>query len=159
MDLTGIDTPVLRFWHTQEYWAPDQDELKIYYRTSPSGTWELLASYLNNIPAWTQESMLLPNSSATYYIAFEGRANYGFGACVDDIVINQNTMIWSGTGDWSNPANWLPGFVPSEFDNVVINSGTCIFSASVTCKSLTVNPGAAIDVDPAVTVTLTGTNP
>jgi photosystem II stability/assembly factor-like uncharacterized protein len=159
MDLTGIDTPVLRFWHTQEYWAPDQDELKIYYRTSPSGTWELLASYLNNIPAWTQESMLLPNSSATYYVAFEGRANYGFGACVDDIVINQNTMTWSGTGDWSNPANWLPGFVPSEFDNVVINSGTCIFSASVTCKSLTVNPGAAIDVDPAVTVTLTGTNP
>ena len=159
MDLSGLAYPVLRFWHTQEYWAPDQDELRIYYRTSPSGGWTLLASYTSSIVDWTQESILLPNPSTTYYLAFEGRANYAYGVCVDDIVVNESQVTWNGTGDWSNAANWTPPFIPAEFDNIVINSGTCSLNSSITCKSLTVQPGAFINVNPSVVITITGTTP
>ena len=87
LNLTGVPGPELKFWHTQPAWGGDQDQLSIYYKTSASGTWTLITTYTADIPGWTQETIVLPNPSAAYYIAFEGNARYGYGVCVDDVEI------------------------------------------------------------------------
>ena len=83
------DVPsTLSFWHTQQSWAGDQDELRVYYRTAQTDTWHLLMVFTDNINAWTKDSVLLPNTSATYQIAFEMTDGYGYGVALDDITIS-----------------------------------------------------------------------
>ncbi len=95
INLNSILSPQLKFWHTQAYWTPDQDELRIYYKTSATGTWNLLATYTANITTWTQETISLPNPSSAYFIAFEGTENYGYGVCLDDISITGTAPVLS----------------------------------------------------------------
>jgi PKD repeat protein len=90
LNLSALPSPQVKFWHTQAIWATDQDQLTVYYKTAYGGTWTLLATYTNNITAWTQETIPLPNASATYYIAFEGNALYGYGVCIDDVEISSS---------------------------------------------------------------------
>ncbi|MCP4712480.1 MAG: trypsin-like serine protease, partial [Planctomycetes bacterium] len=77
----------LTFWHYMEYWPSDQDELRIYYKSSAAAGWTLLAEYTNNVNAWTQRTISLPDPSNDYYLAFEGNAKYGYGVCIDDVQI------------------------------------------------------------------------
>jgi len=78
----------LTFMHCMEAWATDQDELRVYCKNAPTAPWTLLATYTENTPVWTQRSVMLPNPTATYYLAFEGNARMGFGICLDDIQIS-----------------------------------------------------------------------
>jgi hypothetical protein len=87
LNLSGLPDPQLKFWHTQAYWSPDQDLLTVYYRNTPGGTWTLLTTYTANLTSWTEETIALPDASGTYYIAFEGNAKYGYGVCVDDVLV------------------------------------------------------------------------
>ena len=91
-DLTQITTePQLSFYHQQaEYddWNDTyNEELHVYYRTSPTDTWTLLADYTSNYEEFTLETMILPNPTATYQIAFEGVEHNGYGVQLDEIVI------------------------------------------------------------------------
>ena len=86
-DLTSMTTPALTYWYSQQNWGNDQDYLSVYYRTSTSSEWQLLVEYPAAVPNWTMDSILLPNPSATYQIAFEGLAAYGYGITLDDITI------------------------------------------------------------------------
>ncbi|MDL2256882.1 carboxypeptidase regulatory-like domain-containing protein [Bacteroidales bacterium OttesenSCG-928-I14] len=88
MDITELNNPALSFWHTQEKWIGDsQDVLKVFYKNSPEGEWNLLAEYKNDIVTWKEEVLSLPNASATYWIAFEGSINYGRGVALDDMKV------------------------------------------------------------------------
>jgi PKD repeat protein len=93
LDLSGLSSAWLTFWHTQEQWVSDQDELLLYYKTSATGNWELLASYTSEITNWTKDSIDLPELSASYYIAFQGNAKYGYGVCIDDVKIEGATAV------------------------------------------------------------------
>ncbi|MGC9361727.1 MAG: C25 family cysteine peptidase, partial [Candidatus Syntrophosphaera sp.] len=97
LDLESASSATLSFWHTQEVWAGDQDQLKVYYRTSPTGAWNQLAHYTASIADWTQETFILPSLSATYQIAFEGITSYGYGVCLDKVVVSVNDPV---TVDW-----------------------------------------------------------
>jgi hypothetical protein len=81
------NSPQLAFWHCMEVWGPDQDELRIYYKTSAGGTWTKLATYTNSVATWTRRTLTLPNPNASYYVAFEGNAKWGYGVCVDDVSV------------------------------------------------------------------------
>ncbi|MBQ7551272.1 MAG: M6 family metalloprotease domain-containing protein, partial [Bacteroidales bacterium] len=85
MNLTNTVNPQLSFWHAQGAWQGDQDQLWVYYRTTPSENWNLLALYTESILDWTHRVIDLPNPSATYQIAFEAIDYYGFGVTLDDI--------------------------------------------------------------------------
>ncbi len=108
-DLTGLSHVSLIFWHTQEFWSPDQDLLTVSYRTSSAVSWIELETYTSSISAWTEEVILLPETSSEFYICFEGNAKYGYGVCVDDVLLQSahssipNTRslsnIATGTGD------------------------------------------------------------
>ena len=74
--------------HVQQSWAGDIDGLKVYYRTSSSGTWTQLAEYTSASAAWTTEDgIVLPELSSTYQIAFEHIDNYGWGLGIDYVNI------------------------------------------------------------------------
>ncbi|MFA5477360.1 MAG: choice-of-anchor J domain-containing protein [Bacteroidales bacterium] len=42
LDLSDFASPELNFWHTQAVWSGDQDELRVYYKTSLGGTWTMI---------------------------------------------------------------------------------------------------------------------
>ncbi|MDD4308883.1 MAG: choice-of-anchor D domain-containing protein [Candidatus Cloacimonetes bacterium] len=89
LDLSAKADYTLSFWYGQEVWSPDQNELRIFYRTSPSSSWVEIASYTGNVSVWTQEpGLVLPNPSATYQIAFEGKDLYGYPNVLDDILVD-----------------------------------------------------------------------
>ena len=91
LDLTGISSPYVTFWHAQEEWSGSQDMLKVYYRTSPTDDWVMLQDFTSNITTWTFDSLALPNPTSTYQIAFEGATIYGYGVILDDITVFGDT--------------------------------------------------------------------
>ncbi|MGJ8592361.1 MAG: T9SS type A sorting domain-containing protein [Aquaticitalea sp.] len=92
MNLTSATNPVLKFSYTQANWSGDQDELKVLYKTSADGNWIQLANYTNDVTNWTDITLSLPATSSTYYIAFEGKANYGYGITLDDISVEDTAL-------------------------------------------------------------------
>lgn len=88
LNLSGATTATLEFKFRNRVWGSDQNILKVYYRTSSSGAWTLLQTYDTNITDWTSSGILnLPNTSATYQIALEGVAYYGYNINVDEVVV------------------------------------------------------------------------
>ncbi|MDD3544913.1 MAG: choice-of-anchor J domain-containing protein, partial [Kiritimatiellae bacterium] len=81
----------LSFWHCMKAWEDGQDELRVFYKRSDADTWHLLATYTANVPVWTERTMLLPEPTSTYRIAFEGNARSGYGVCVDNVRITAAT--------------------------------------------------------------------
>ena len=112
INLGTANEGILTFWHTQAVWAGDQDELKIYYKTSSGGAWVLLEHYTENITAWTERIITLPDPSTTYYVAFEGIGHYGYGVCIDDVIITGNPTVYD---------NDLAGI--NINGNVIVNAG------------------------------------
>ena len=91
-DLTQITTePQLSFYHQQaeydDWYDTYNEELHVYYRTSPTDTWTLLADYTSNYEEFTLETMTLPNPTATYQIAFKGVEHNGYRVQLDEIVV------------------------------------------------------------------------
>jgi subtilisin family serine protease len=153
INLSGATAPVLTFFHTQAYWAGDQDQLKVYYRTSSGGTWTQLAHYTTSITTWTLETISLPNPGATYYIAFEGITDYGYGVCVDNVRISQANpgVTWfdlngAETVSGSVPAApSTPALIPVNFNSAGLATGTYTSSFLLTSNSFS-NPSITIPV-------------
>ncbi len=97
MDFTSLTAPRLKFSYTQVSWSGDQDELRVYYKTSQGGTWTLLATYTAEVTSWTQEIITLPSASADYYIAFDATSGYGRGVTVDDVTIEETPSCLAPT--------------------------------------------------------------
>ena len=123
LDLSSLTNPMISFWYTNEAWSSDQDEMKVYYRTSSSGTWTQLATYNSDVDTWTFDSLALPSPSATYQIKFEGISDYGYGINLDDIT------IYDGTGG-SGTVN----------PTVATNAASSIGQTSATLNATITNP-------------------
>lgn len=162
LDFTGISAATLTFWYHNELWTPDLDELRIFYRTSSTGTWTEIAAYTTNITEWTEVELDLPSLSDDYYIAFEGNALYGYGVCVDDITVaeldapvidfsadNVNPEVGASVqftdASSNNPTSWVWSFSPSTVTYVSGNSNSQ-------------NPIVSFNVAGTYEVTLSATN-
>ena len=88
LDLSGMTEAYVTLWYAQQAWGNNQDQLSVYYRTSPNNQWQLLTRYSGSVNFWTKDSLDLPNLSATYQLAFVGVANYGYGVVLDNITID-----------------------------------------------------------------------
>lgn len=121
----------LEFYEARVDWVGDQDELKVYYKSSSTGSWTQLAYYSSESSSWTQRTIDLPNPSDDYYIMFEGIAAYGYGICIDDIevtgeinapdlsvseIMGPEQPIYAGTYDLSAKVEWLDGVEATSFD-------------------------------------------
>ncbi|HNZ07499.1 MAG TPA: S8 family serine peptidase [Candidatus Cloacimonadota bacterium] len=89
LDLSGVASATLSFYHTQAY-RFGQDRLTVAYRNSASGPWTTLAFYTGNIEAWTQRTIELPNLSSEYFLAFSGfcPSSAGWGVTLDAVSIS-----------------------------------------------------------------------
>lgn len=87
MNLTGIVNPQLNFFYVNLFLGVN-DDLKIYYKTSASGTWEQIGEdYIHAKNDWTEVTLNLPNASNDYFIAFEAKSNWGAGVNLDDVTV------------------------------------------------------------------------
>ena len=87
MDLTSVTDPQLTFNYAQPVWAGDQDQLRVFYRTSVNDDWVQIGEYLDDTQAWTEVTIDLPNPSADYYIGFQATSGYGYGVTLDDVCV------------------------------------------------------------------------
>lgn len=99
LDLDGANGAQLVFAHIQRAWSGDQDELRVYYRTSDTTAWNMVAEYTNEISSWTVDNVMLP--ATTYQVAFEMTDGYGYGVAIDSVVLNPFT------GDYCAPVTAL----------------------------------------------------
>ncbi|MEA3496941.1 MAG: PKD domain-containing protein [Bacteroidota bacterium] len=88
INLGGMGNVQLKFYEAREQWGTDQDKLSIYYKKNSSSLWVQITSFTSNTPNWTLRTVNLPNPSSTYKIAFHGIAKYGYGICIDDVIIS-----------------------------------------------------------------------
>ena len=116
LDITQLAEPTFTFQHHQAIYNNIVDDLHVYYRSSATEEWTLLASYTTEFADWTMETFSLPNPTATYQVAFLGHGNDGNFIWVDDInifdnaaepcatptnvAVNNNVVTW--TGDAAN---------------------------------------------------------
>lgn len=90
LDLTSLTNPQLTFYFATTKWIADNDELRIFYKTSASGAWTQIGdNYTAETIVWTQVILDLPEPSSEYYIAFEGKSNFGRGIDVDDVLVGE----------------------------------------------------------------------
>lgn len=90
-DFTGYENGYITFYHAHMAWGADQDEIKVYYQATTTDDWTLLATY-NASVSWTFDSLAIPTLGSSTRIAFEGTVQYGYGACLDNIVINASLV-------------------------------------------------------------------
>ena len=76
---------------------------------------------------------------------------------------NIKVITWSGTidDDWAEPSNWCPAVVPDAQDDVVIPVSASVMpevkTNGLSCKSLTLEPGATLEIKTGNTLTVNGT--
>lgn len=127
IDVSALSSVDLSFYYGQQNWAGDQNYLRVYYRDSPNGTWNMVWSDSNDIANWTMASVTIPSTSTTMQIAFEGVDNWGRGNVIDDVMIGRaclapTALNVTATGcdtlsvDWtSNSGGSIIQYGPSGF--------------------------------------------
>jgi hypothetical protein len=75
--------------------------------------------------------------------------------------IKEITWIGAVDDDWSKPGNWCPAVVPGAQDDVVIPASASVMPevkvAGLSCKSVTLQPGASVTIKPGYLLTVNGT--
>lgn len=164
LNLELLPIPVLTFWHTQAAWSEEQDQLTVYYKTGEDSLWKPLQSYTSSIDTWTIETVILPEKSNVYQVAFEGNAKWGYGICIDDVTVaGTNISLWDGSvdSDWNTPGNWTDNTIPFSANHVIIPSDGITHFPVITlpdlqCANLTILKGANIRINSEGTLSVPG---
>ncbi|MEN8201787.1 MAG: T9SS type A sorting domain-containing protein [Bacteroidota bacterium] len=121
LDLLGATSLELSFYLCQIPWnfegASGWDVLRIFYKTTQEGEWVLLHEYLDPVYDWEEQTLVLPNASSNYYVAFEGHTRWGYGTCIDNILIQETgtQQLYIGDMNFSQP---FDNVVPSGSSNI-----------------------------------------
>jgi hypothetical protein len=118
LNLSSVSSPTLEFYYRNRDWGGDQNELKVYYRTSATVGWTLITTFNSSISDWTSSGVLtLPSPSATYQIALEGVAWYGYSINVDDVLVKSGTLSTSESDKQKTTLKVYPN-PASDFVNI-----------------------------------------
>ena len=148
INLSSVTSAELSFMHVQRSWSGDVDELRVYYRTSSSGTWTLLdgQEYTDAVASWTTEDgIILPNLSSTYQIAFEHTDSWGYGVGIDNIQIVPGASC-------VKPNSLAATLTPGDGTIATLN-----WSAGATETAWILEYGTASDFTGATSVNVSGT--
>lgn len=171
-DMSNSTTATLTFWHAQDAWIGNKDELRVYYRNAPDATWTLMESFTATTANWTLRTIPLTNLSDNYQIAFEGKTKNGYGVVIDDVVVsttpcegevanlNAATDNQSVTLTWGESENalfykiyrnneFIDSTTQTNYADVVATSGTYHY-----CVAAVYEDGCEIEscIDVAVTI-------
>lgn len=92
LDLSNASSPNLNFFYSSANWEGDVDELRVYYKSSATESWILLAEFLDSAEFWQEINLQLPNPTQDYYIAFESKSNYGRGLTLDNVLVSDPSI-------------------------------------------------------------------
>ena len=92
LDLSGSTLPKLKFSYSSVNWEGDIDELKILYKTGINENWIELVHYTAESVSWQDVEISLPSPTSDYYVAFEGKSNYGRGLTLDDVSVEDFSL-------------------------------------------------------------------
>lgn len=95
LDLTGTETAVLKFHYANAgiyNFFLYLDRLTIKYKASADDEWTTIESFHEDLTEWTEVSLVLPNPSDSYYIAFEGESGAGIGISIDEVTIGEEQI-------------------------------------------------------------------
>jgi len=87
IDLSGQDSVALVFAYAQELWAGDQNTTKVFVRDTDTADWVEIASYTDDTPEWTLDTLFIVDTTDQLEIAFEGTNGWGRANVVDQIQI------------------------------------------------------------------------
>ncbi|MES2747247.1 MAG: T9SS type A sorting domain-containing protein [Bacteroidota bacterium] len=87
LNLTGMTNATVSFYYRNPFWDPDQNWLRVFYRTSAVAAWIQVAEFHTNIVSWTSSGNIGIPSTA-YQIAIECETDYGYSTTVDALVVN-----------------------------------------------------------------------
>ena len=138
LNLSDLNNPVLKFWHQQNIAFYFQNILKVYYKNSYEGEWQLLQEYADEITDWTEQTIILPETSDDSYIAFEGDVRNGAGICIDDVLITENTgvnIINSELKIYPNPTKGILGY-PRKVGLLIITKLQGTLKVPCNCPTL-----------------------
>lgn len=153
LDLSALgSSALLTFQMANAQWTGDLNKMRVYYRTSSAQDWVELAYYDEEHTSWEEQMLILPNVSASYQIAFEGIADYGYAIFIDDVTVA------------AAPACAAPSLNAAE--NITATSATISWTANSgetewtielngeEITGITENPYTFEDLDPATAYTL-----
>lgn len=138
----------VEFYHAEVDYSGVCDSLWLYYRTSPTADWVRLAQYGNHTSSLEKATVLLPNPTSTYQLAFVSYGMDGNNVYLGDVRVRvqpycldpSNLAIDSHTGNsvtlsWTanGPATaWqiAYGHLATEDDYTIINATTNPFTVS-----------------------------
>ena len=92
LDLSGSTLPKLKFSYSSVNWEGDIDELKILYKTGINENFIELVHYTAESVSWQDVEISLPSPTSDYYVAFEGKSNYGRGLTLDDVSVEDFSL-------------------------------------------------------------------
>lgn len=117
LSIESDDEVMLTFYHAQPAWGNDQDTMAVLYRVHPDSAWHYLASWSESINSWQADTVMLPNTSSNYQIAFMAHSGFGLGILLDSVVVygsescarpvitNVNVGSTTFTASWNSPAS------------------------------------------------------
>jgi hypothetical protein len=156
IDLTLAVKPLMVFYHAQMYDAilSKQDSMSVYYQLLPDTTWRYMKGYQLATPndgSWVKRQIVLPDamSGKNVNIGFRGYANYGWGVCIDSIVVYE-TQVSTRIINSINVTQPNTSFVPqSSTDNPILRVDLRIKgnTSSITLNSFAVTSGNTSDGD------------
>lgn len=166
IDLSLSVKPLLVFYHAQIYnpLLSKQDTLSLYYQLLPDTTWRYMKGYQLATPTgtWVKRQIVLPDAMVGKKInlGFRAYANYGWGVCVDSIMIYETQSATRSVNDVivSQPET---GFVPqSSTDNPILRVDFKVRgnTGALTLSSFAVTSGNTSDAGDIANVKLYYTN-
>jgi hypothetical protein len=161
----GTTNSLFTFWHQQVDFGGNNNELAVYYRTSNTSPWILLENYTTAFNNWTQELVMIPQTSSSIQLGFRavlkgGSSSQGVAldivsimylnnSCsfpinvnVDTTTNNSATIIWEESG---NATTWDMEYGSYGFTQ---GSGTAVngINTSPTYTIPNLSPGSQYDV-------------
>ena len=142
LNLTTLNVPQLSFWYVNRDYFGDNDELRVYYRTTATGEWQQVLAITDAHEVWTEATVTIPQTAVQ--VAFKMTDNWGFGVGIDDIAIEEgpscapvsNLTATSNTNSvtltWSHVGN-------SGVTYTVYSADGSVVATNITGTSYTVN--------------------
>ena len=151
MDLSNATSATLTFWMKNRNWgASDIEECHVYYRVDEGSWTELWSTTTEKL--WEEITITLEGLAANYQLGFTCVDHYGYGLCIDDIVVNADLEVaifdhynWTTISTNESSPYTLTGLTPNTSYQVRI-SNTCGDASNVvsftTLNEYTVNVSA-----------------
>ena len=129
MRLDTVYQPMLSFWYANPKWTADRDTLRVLYKTGEKANWKELLVFSDAKANWQKVTIDLPEITATYQIAFEGKDNLGRGIVLDSVLVRStpectvpHDIMVNSQGAGKVNIAWTASWDANQFEMIISKS-------------------------------------